>query len=125
MPVSAFFQVLPPSCVRYTPLPGPPLNIAHVCSSTCHMPAISTSGWFGSIEMPEHPVFGSTKSDLSHVAPPSLVLYTPRSCCGAVTRPMTHAYTMFGFVGCTMMRPMRPASGRPMFFHVLPASVDL
>ena len=72
-PVSAFFQVAPPSRVMYTPLPGPPLYIAHVCITTCHVPAISTFGSFASIEMPEQPVFGSTNSTRSHVSPPSVV----------------------------------------------------
>src|SRR5690349_14946273 len=32
---------------------------------------------------------------------------------------------MSGLVGCTITRLMRPVACKPMFFHVLPASVDL
>ena len=61
-------------------------------SRTSHVPARSTSGFFASIEMPEHPVFASTNSTRFHVAPPSVVLKTPRSCCGPVVRPSAQTY---------------------------------
>src|SRR3954467_1979872 len=32
---------------------------------------------------------------------------------------------MFGFVGCTAMRPMACVFSRPIDFHVMPPSVDL
>jgi hypothetical protein len=79
-PSSAFFQVAPPSRVMYTPLPSPPLNIAHVWTTTCHVPAMSTLGSLASIEMPEQPVSGLTNSTRSQVSPPLVVRYTPRSC---------------------------------------------
>src|SRR5690349_1916105 len=77
-----FFQVAPASCDTYKALEGPPLNMAHVCISTCHMPAKIVLGCITSSDRPEQPVLGSTKSERVHVWPPSPVLYTPRSCCG-------------------------------------------
>src|SRR3954449_2127514 len=77
----------PPSCVTNTPLPGPPLNIPQLCMTTSHVPAISVLGSAGSIVRPEQPLFGSTNKDLAHVFPPSVVLKTPRSCWGPVSRP--------------------------------------
>ena len=50
-----------------------------------------TFGSFASIDSPEQPVFSSTKSDDVHVAPPSVLLKTPRSFCGPVPRPTAHA----------------------------------
>src|SRR5262245_30084831 len=66
-----FVHLVPPSRVTYTPLPGPPLNIAHVCITTSHVPAYSTFGSLASIVRPEQPVFGFTNSTRSHVVPPS------------------------------------------------------
>src|SRR5512143_3421804 len=107
------------------PLLGPPLNIAHVCITTCHAPANKTFGLRTSIVSPEHPVFSSTNSTCFHVLPPSVVRNTPRSCCGPVARPSAQTKTMFGLVGCTTMRWMRPVSARPMLIHVVPESLDL
>ena len=122
---STFRQVAPASCDTYIALDGPPLYIAYVCISTCHMPANSVPGSWASSVSPEQPVFASTKSERTQLRPPSTVRYTPRSCCGPVARPSTHAYTMSGFSGWMMIRPMRPDSGSPMFVQVAPASVDL
>src|SRR5262245_21922097 len=99
-PLASFFQVAPASRVKYTALPGPPLLSTHVFSSTCHIPARSTFGSLLSIARPEHPVFWSAKSDRCQVRPPSVVLKTPRSCCGPVARPSAHTYTTSGVVGC-------------------------
>ena len=87
IPVVIFVHFAPPSFVRYTPLPGPPLFSTHVCCSTCHVPASSVSGFFASIDRPEQPVLGSTKRTRCQLAPPSVVLKTPRSSCGPVRRP--------------------------------------
>src|SRR5262249_31731667 len=93
------FQLVPPSCVTKTPLPGPPLNIAQLCITACHVPATSVFGSCASMERPEQPVSGSTKRERVHVLPPSVVLKTPRSCCGPVRRPAAHTYTISGLVG--------------------------
>src|SRR5579885_2795956 len=100
------FHVSPPSCETQMPSSSPfvPLNIAHVCISTCQMPANKFLGFFTSSARPEQPEFSLTNSTCFHVLPPSDVLYTPRSSCGPVARPTAHTYTMFGFVGCTTMR---------------------
>jgi hypothetical protein len=92
-------QVVPPSRDTNTPLPGPPLIIAHGCISTCHVPAKIMRGFFASIDKPLQPVFSSTKSTRSHFCPPSVVRKTPRSCCGAVRRPTAQTKTISGFVG--------------------------
>src|ERR1039458_9175904 len=74
------FHVVPPSCVMYTPLPGPcavnslsgkPLNIAYVCTTTRHAPATSVLGSLASMERPEQPVSASTNKERSQVFPPS------------------------------------------------------
>ena len=68
-------------------LPGPPLSSPHVCCSACQKPASRIPGFFASIDRPEHPVFPSTNSTRFQLAPPSVVLKTPRSSCGPVMRP--------------------------------------
>src|SRR6478672_674834 len=68
-----FVQVVPPSRDTYSPLPGPPLYIAQVCISTCHIPANSTDGCFASIVSPEQPVFWSTNNTRCQVLPASVV----------------------------------------------------
>src|SRR5690348_10062058 len=92
-------QVAPVSRDTYTPLPGPPLNMAHVCMTTSHVPAKSTPGLVASIERPEQPVFSLTNSTRFHVVPPSVVRNTPRSSCGPVARPSAQTKTMLGFAG--------------------------
>ena len=89
------------------------------------MPANSTAGLCGSSVSPEQPVFSSTNSTRVQVLPPSIVRYTPRSCCGPVARPSAHTYTMSALVGLTRIRPMRPVWSSPMCCQVMPASVDL
>src|SRR5258708_25333716 len=100
MPLVTFVQWPPPSLVRYTPLPGPPLFSAHVCCSTCQVPASSVSGSFASIDRPEQPVFGATNSTRCQLAPPSVVLNTPRSSSGPVSRPAAQPETVLRLVGC-------------------------
>src|SRR4029434_876741 len=56
-PFARRFHVEPVSFDTYTPLPGPPLNIAHVCITTSHVPANSTLGSVGSTLTPESPLF--------------------------------------------------------------------
>ncbi len=68
-----FFQVVPPSFEMWMPLPGPPLNMAQVCITTSHVPAIRMSGLFASMARPDTPVSGLTKSTRCQVAPPSVV----------------------------------------------------
>ncbi len=66
-------HVVPPSREAYTPLPAPPLNMAQVCITTCHVPANNTVGSCASIARPEQPVFALTNSTRCHVLPPSSV----------------------------------------------------
>ena len=115
----------PPSRETNTPLPGPPLNIAHVCISTCQVPANSVRGLLGSIARPEQPVFSSTNRTRSQCWPPSVVRKTPRSCCGPVVRPTAQTKTISGFLGWTSTLAIRPVSSSPMCDQVWPASTDL
>ena len=39
--------------------------------------------------------------------------------------PDAATYTMLGLVGCTTMRPIVSVLSRPIFFQVIPPSVDL
>src|SRR6266404_3211880 len=79
----------------------------------------------GSRATSEIPVSSSTYSDLVQVAPPSVVLKTPRSGFGPHRSPRAATYAMLGSVGWTTMRPMWRVSFSPMCVHVLPASSDL
>lgn len=66
-------HVSPPSRDMKMPLPGPPLSRPHWLTTTCHIPANSTRGLFGSITRLEAPVFSSTNRTFCQVAPPSFV----------------------------------------------------
>src|ERR1019366_753067 len=59
------------------------------------------------------------------VAPPSVVLYRPRSAFDFHAAPSAATYTVFGSRGCTTMRPMCCVFSSPMNFQVRPPSVDL
>ena len=79
-------HLAPPSCVTKTPLPGPPLNIAQVCITTSHVPANSVFGLCGiHREAGAAGVRIDEERRASQVFPPSVVLKTPRSCCGPVS----------------------------------------
>src|SRR6185295_10931652 len=79
-------QVRPASVERNMPLalaafgPSPPERNVQPWRRKSHIPAISTSGFFGSMVTLEHPVDGfDPLSASAQVFPPSLVLYSPRS----------------------------------------------
>src|SRR5438477_11850045 len=74
-------HVRPPSVVRNSPLalgavgPSPPDRYVHPRRRKSQVPAKSTSGSFGSMASPEHPVERFAPwSTSAHVLPPSLVL---------------------------------------------------
>src|SRR5215468_5377722 len=84
--VASDAQVLPPSVERNIPLwldapgPSPPERNVQPLRRKSHIPAISTSGFFGSIVTLEQPVDGFPPlSTSAQVLPPSVVLYRPRS----------------------------------------------
>src|SRR6185312_1685518 len=85
----AFFEMLvqcsPPSVLFHKPLPGPPLESAHGLRSASQVLAYSTCGLFWSITTSTAPALSLTKRTLFQVAPPSVVLYTPRSAFGPNT----------------------------------------
>src|SRR4051812_44088287 len=59
------------------------------------------------------------------VAPPSVVLYKPRSGPAFQIGPTAATYTVFAFRGSTTMRPMCCVFSRPINFQVSPPFVDL
>src|SRR6266850_452463 len=69
--------------------------------------------------------YGIPLVNFFHVAPPSLVLYTPRSGFGPHKCPSAATYTTSEFFGWTTIRPMCRAASSPIFFHVFPPSSDL
>jgi hypothetical protein len=71
------------------------------------------------------PVLGLRYRTFVQFRPPSVVLKTPRVSLSVHSWPEAATYTMFGFVGCTMMRPTVCVSVNPMCCHVRPAFVDL
>src|SRR5215469_7132591 len=76
-----FFQFLPPSMVRYRPLPGPPLLKSHGVRRCCHMLASRRLGLEGSITRSLQPEVSLVYRIFVHVSPPSVVLKTPLSGC--------------------------------------------
>src|SRR6185295_7720055 len=91
-------QVRPASVERNMPLPlaafgpSPPDRNVQPWRRKSHMPAISTSGFLGSIVTPEQPVDGLPPLSTSiHDLPPSVVLYSPRSVESLHSLPGTHA----------------------------------
>src|SRR5215475_5878310 len=84
--VASDAQVLPPSVERNIPLPlgtpgpSPPERNVQPLRRKSHIPAISTSGFLGSIATLEQPVDElGPLSTCVQVLPPSVVLYRPRS----------------------------------------------
>src|SRR4029077_14425159 len=112
-------HVSPPSREVYKPLPGPPEFISHGCRRACHRPAKRMRGLVGSKQTSEAPVSSSLASTCFHVAPPSVVRYTPRSLPGPNGEPSTAAKAMSGLVGWTIIVPIWPRLPQTCF-HVLP-----
>src|SRR5207245_11173791 len=71
------------------------------------------------------PAWSLTNLTSCQVAPPSVVLYSPRSGLAAQACPSAATYTMLAFDGWTTMRPMAPLFSRPLSFQVSPPSEDL
>src|ERR1051325_10163103 len=81
-------------------------------------------GLFMSIESSAAAVLSSTYNTGFQVAPPPIDLYTPRSFEGIYKAPCAAAETMLGSFGSMTMRAMCCVASSPIFFHVLPTSVD-
>src|SRR5258706_1140563 len=107
------------------PLPGPPPLKPHALRWRWYIAAYSVSGVRGSITRSVAPVLSSTNSDFVHVAPPSVVLNTPRSALGPQRWPTAATYTMSGFSGWITTRPTCRVARKPIARQVRPASVDL
>ena len=91
-------QLLPPSAERNRPLPlgasgpSPPERNVQPLRRKSHMPAMSTSEFFGSIVTEEQPVERfAPLSTSDQLRPPSVVLYSPRSALSLQSFPGTHA----------------------------------
>src|ERR1051325_11411958 len=109
-----FVQVLPASTVFQMPLPGPPPLKPHGTRRRWYDAAYSVFGFDGSITTSVNPVFSSMNFVFVQVAPPSVVLYSPRSLFGPNRCPSAATYATFGSFGLTTMRAMVWASFRPM-----------
>src|SRR5487761_14979 len=107
------------------PLPGPPLENVQCLRDIRHIEAYSTLGLDGSIAMLMAPVPSFTYRIFFQVLPPSAVLNTPRSGLDANKWPSAATYTTSGSWGSTRIQLMMWVSPSPMYFHVLPPSVDL
>src|SRR5678815_3506665 len=80
---------------------------------------------FGSAEISEQAVCGSTNSTRFQDFPPSTVLKTPRSSLGPHSRPMLHANTMSGLCASTTRRAILSDFSSPMCDQCSPPSIDL
>src|SRR5688500_5349920 len=83
------------------------------------------SGLVGCMSMSTKPALSLMNLDRVQVAPPSVVLYSPRSGLLFQGAPSAATYTMLGLVGCTTTLPMAWVFSSPISFQVRPASVDL
>src|SRR4051812_30173686 len=82
-------------------------------------------GSFGDVARSLAPVSSSTYNTRFHVAPPSVVLYTPRSPPAPNSGPVAATSTVLSFDGSIRMRPMCFESRSPTLVNVFPPSVDL
>ena len=115
-------HVSPPSVLLNSPLPAPPLDIWYSLRYASHIAAYITSGLWRSIAMSIAAVRSSRKSTLRQVAPPSLLLYTPRSVFGALSLPKAATNTTCGLVGWMRIFEITLDDAKPTFVHVLPPS---
>src|SRR5882757_7333707 len=82
-PAVNFFQVVPPSTDLNMPLSFPfQAPFSHGPCLPAHISAYTMFELLGSMVTCIAPVFSSLYKTLSHVLPPSTVLYTPRSSLG-------------------------------------------
>ncbi len=124
IPLVIFFHVLPPSVERWIALSGPPLISVQKCRRRCQVAAMMMSGFRGSSTTSVTPVCALTVMMLSHVLPPSIVLYKPRSPPSAQSGPCAATYTTFEFLGSTTIWPMCSEFASPMFLNVRPPSSE-
>ncbi len=87
--------------------------------------AYMMSGLRGSTSKSVTPVFSVIVKAAFQVAPPSVVLYKPRSPPAENNGPCAATQTTFELRGSTQILPICSEFGSPAFFHVLPASVLL
>src|SRR4029078_13080058 len=78
-PLVSFVHFAPPSVDLKTPLSGPPPINWPTWRRRCSIATYNVSGFFGAITMSVAPLFSVPGSTFFHVAPPSVVLNSPRS----------------------------------------------
>ncbi len=88
------------------PLSGPPLTICHGSRRLSYVAAYSTDGLRGSMTRSMTPILSLTNNTFSHVAPPFVVLNTPRSALSEYRWPMAATKTTSGLDGSIAMRAM-------------------
>src|SRR6476660_2213348 len=119
------FHERPPSVVFHSAEPGPPLLRKYGPRERSHDAAYKVFGSRGSIATSMKPALSLMNFESSHVFPPSVVLYKPRSAFGPHVAPTAATYTMFGFVGWTTIRPTCCVFSSPTDCQVRPPSADL
>src|SRR5262249_45647182 len=102
-----------------------PLMIVQTWRRRCQLAAISVSGLRGSSTTSVTPVFSSMLRTLSHVLPPSTVLYKPRSPPSFHSGPCAATYTVSESRGSIRILPMCSLCSSPTLVHVFPPSVLL
>ena len=118
-------QVFPPSVDLWIPDPGPPSIIVHWWRRRCHEVAYITPGLRGSKWTSFTPVCSSTSRTRSHVSPPSVVRYSPRSPPAAHRGPCAATYTVRESSGWIAIIPMWREVSSPMLVNESPPSTDL
>src|SRR5271157_1666704 len=87
-------QCEPPSVDRYRALPGPPPLYPKTVRRCWYVVAYRMFGLCGSIAISLAPVSSFTYRVSIQVAPPSVLLYTPRSLLGPHRSPCAATYTI-------------------------------
>ena len=118
-------QFSPPSVDLYKALFSPPeLNDQAVLLNS-HIEAYKVFGLEGSIAKSAHPVELFRNKIFSQVSPPSVDLKTPLSSLSDQSAPKTATYISLEFSGLTIMFAILSEFSSPIFFQLLPPSVDL
>src|SRR3954447_19777875 len=103
-----------------------PRKLSNSSRCRCQVATSIVSGLAGLTAISITPVLSSSSGrTFFQVLPPSVVLNSPRSPPGPYSRPRAPTNTVSGLVGWIQILPIWYEAFRPMFFQVLPPSVDL
>ena len=122
-PPSSRFHVSPPSVDRKTPDSSEPEVAVQGFRSARHAEAKTMRGFDGLIAKSTAPVESEIARTWSHVSPPSVVRNTPRSGLGPKGSPSAATKAMSASCGWTLMSPIWPEFGSPMWVHESPPLV--